>query len=93
MKPRYCPECEAGEGVEHEPFCSKERCPFCGGQLASCGCIVTILGLNDEERRAVEEYEGDSVEPLQSIVARWDEALERRGRVPFVVEPSKDAEA
>jgi hypothetical protein len=93
MKPRYCPECEAGEGVEHEPFGSKERCPFCGGQLASCGCIVTILGLNDGERRAVEEYEDDSVEPLQSIVARWDEVLERRGRVPFVVEPSKDAEA
>ena len=93
MKPSYCPECEAGEGVEHEPFCSKERCPFCGGQLASCGCIVTILGLNAEERRAVEEYEDDSVEPLQSIVARWDETLERRGRVPFVVEPPMDAEA
>ena len=93
MKPRYCPECEAGEGVTHKPFCSKERCPFCGGQLSSCGCIVTILGLNDEERRAVEEYKDDSVEPLRSIVARWDEAVERGGRVPFVVEPTEDAEA
>lgn len=93
MKPLYCPECEAGEGVPHEPFCSKERCPFCGGQLASCECIVTVLGLTDGERQAVEEYEDDSVEPLSRIMARWDEALERKGRVPFGVEPTEAADA
>jgi hypothetical protein len=92
MKPLYCPECEAGEGVPHEPFCSKERCPFCGGRLASCECIVTLLGLNDEERQVVEEYEDDSVEPLWSIMGRWDEALERKGRVPFGVEPTEGAD-
>jgi hypothetical protein len=86
-RPRYCPECEAGEGILHEPFCLKERCPFCGGQLASCQCIVAVLGLNEEERRAFEEYEDDSIEPLQSIVARWDAALEEKGRVPFSLVP------
>ena len=81
------------EGVPHEPFCSRERCPFYRGLLASCGCIVPVLGLNDQERQAAEAYEDDSVEPLLSIVARWDEALERKGRVPFYVEPSEGDDA
>ena len=93
MKPLYCPDCEAGEGALHEPFCSRESCPFCGGQLTSCECIVTVLGLNDEEREVVEEYEDDSVEPLRSIIDRWEKALAREGRIPFRVESAEANDA
>jgi hypothetical protein len=41
------------------------------------------LRLNDEERKAVEEYVDDEEEPLRSIVLRWNETLDRKGRIPF----------
>jgi hypothetical protein len=77
-----CPDCEAASGQMHEFFCSKERCPFCEGQLISCGCIATVLKLNDEERRVVELYEDDSEEPLAGIIQRWKRALAEKGRIP-----------
>ena len=80
-RPR-CPDCEAPEGELHALFCTQERCPFCGGQLASCGCMHQVLTLNEEERKAVEEYIDDSVEPLRGIMKRWQDALTRKGRVP-----------
>jgi len=70
-------------GAPHEPFCLKERCPFCGGQLVTCGCISTVLNLNAEEQKAVDEYIDDEVEPLRSVMARWKAALNKKGRVPF----------
>lgn len=78
-----CPGCGVAVGQLHDLFCTKERCPFCGGQLASCECIVTVLDLNDDEREAVDEYEDDSVEPLRGIMGRWHAALEAEGRIPF----------
>jgi hypothetical protein len=77
-----CSDCGAMRGKFHEFFCSKERCPFCKDQLASCGCIVTVLELNDEEREAVELYEDDTEDPLATIVERWKRALTEKGRVP-----------
>jgi hypothetical protein len=78
-----CPECGAAAGNMHDIFCLKERCPFCGGQLVTCGCIISVLRLNNDERQAYEEYEDDSVEPLLGINERWVSALEAKGRVPF----------
>ncbi len=80
---KRCRDCGVAWGQLHQLFCTKERCPFCGGQLASCSCIFTILGLNDVERMAVENYVDDSTEPLRGIVARWKQALAQKGRVPF----------
>jgi hypothetical protein len=80
---KRCPDCGVTWGELHEPFCTKERCPFCGGQLASCNCIIKVLNLNSEERTAVEEYVDDSEDPLRGILARWKTALESAGRVPF----------
>ncbi len=78
-----CPDCGVEPSTLHEPFCSKERCPFCDGQLASCDCIFDVLSLNNEERVAIEEYVDDSVEPLRSITERWVIALENKGRISW----------
>jgi hypothetical protein len=80
-----CSDCHVDEGCLHEIFCTKEICPFCGGQLASCDCIVTVLELNENEKRLVYEYIDDSVQPLKGIIERWVETLEKKGRIPFVV--------
>src|SRR5262245_5120823 len=78
-----CRDCGVALGELHAIFCTKEQCPFCGGQLASCDCCVSVLGLSDAEREAVEEYVDDSVEPLRGIMNRWVAALEAKGRVRF----------
>jgi hypothetical protein len=42
-----------------------------------------VLSLTAEERRLVEEYEDDSIEPLRGICGRWKAAVEAKGRVPY----------
>ena len=77
---RPCPDCGTKRGKFHQLFCTQECCPFCG-QVAVCDCIITMLNLNDDERRAVEEYADDDVEPLKSIMRRWKEAWVKKGRI------------
>ena len=81
--PEICRDCGCSAGDLHEPFCTMERCPFCGGQLVSCRCIVEQLELSTEEISALDDYEDDQTEPLRGILRRWDKALSRKGRVPF----------
>lgn len=78
-----CGDCGCARGELHELFWTKERCPFCEGQLASCECIHSALGLSEEESKAVDEYVDDWVEPLKSIMARWKAALDAEARVPW----------
>jgi len=80
---RECDDCQVEDGDLHELFCTRERCPFCGGQLISCNCLPEVLHLNETERRVVDEYVDDEVEPLKSIMARWKSTLGEKGRVPF----------
>jgi len=47
-----------------------------------------VLTLTEEERKAVEEYIDDSVEPLRGVMERWEDALNRKGRVPFIEYPN-----
>src|SRR5258708_2065410 len=82
-----CLECGARRGKLHDLFCLKERCPFCGGQLATCGCISNVLKLSDSEQHALDEYIDDSVPPLSDIMQRWRDALASKGRVPFEAFP------
>ena len=34
-----CGDCKIADGGIHHPGCDMERCPACGGQLISCGCL------------------------------------------------------
>lgn len=82
-----CTDCGTEPGKLHDLFCLKERCPFCGGQLATCDCIIDVLKLSDAEQQAVAEYIDDSVPPLSDIMQRWSAALARKGRIPFEAYP------
>ena len=34
-----CYDCNIVHGGHHHPGCAAERCPRCGGQIISCGCL------------------------------------------------------
>lgn len=34
-----CHDCKTPSGGYHHPGCDSEKCPKCGGQLISCGCL------------------------------------------------------
>lgn len=79
-----CPDCGCQPGELHELFCLKERCPFCGAQLAGCGCIKRVLQLSVDEQDLVDTYEDDSQEPLRGIIRKWERTLQRKGRIPYL---------
>ena len=39
-----CHDCNITHGGYHHPGCDMERCPRCGGQLISCGCLSVEVG-------------------------------------------------
>jgi len=50
---KRCHDCNVLDGGYHHPGCDMERCPRCGGQLISCGC------LDEPDEEEIEEWWND----------------------------------
>lgn len=50
-----CNDCGIKHGGYHHPGCDVERCPFCGGQMLGCECVVAF-----ERRKYVRERKDEA---------------------------------
>jgi len=90
-KRAVCHDCGTLEGQLHKLGCDMESCPFCGGQLITCGCEYTKLGFdydwNKEPTCGLPQdiYENGLPDNL------WEQRvkiLERKGRIPYIQYPN-----
>lgn len=72
-----CPVCHATEGEFHTLGCPVEICPWCGGQLTSCPCRFSQLGI----------HEMDKETQIDNLL----EILDTKGRIPFNAEEQAPA--
>ena len=98
-----CHDCGALEGQIHQLGCDMERCPFCGHQLITCGCIYEKLGYEGYDQTMLPDGKG-SWEPKVEFFGlpeevyengvseeeheEWEKILEKKGRVPYIVYPN-----
>lgn len=90
-----CGGCGATEGQFHILYCDHERCPFCLGQLSSCGCCYKHFypeytghlwpPRHLTNNLPVEVYE-KGLPPEQE--AEWKRILEAKGRVRYISTPN-----
>jgi hypothetical protein len=72
-----CPACHAAEGEFHTLGCPVEICPWCGGQLTSCPCRFSQLGIHEMDKEA-------QIDDLLEL-------LYAKGRIPFNAEEQAPA--
>jgi len=93
-----CRDCGVKEGALHQLGCFREQCPFCGGQLVSCGCCYRHFykGYDPRiNRKTFEPLVKNNGLPYtvfekglrKGQLDKWGRVLEEKGRVPYIVFP------
>lgn len=72
-----CPVCHAAEGEFHTLGCPVEICPWCGGQLTTCPCRFSQLGIHEMDK--------------ETQIDDLTELLNAKGRIPFNTEEQTPA--
>lgn len=85
-EPCTCRDCGVSEGEIHAWGCDTEICPFCSGQLLTCGCCYKHLGFDYDVSKPYsglpEHIYSDGL--TTAMDQTWQRIVEDRGRVPYL---------
>lgn len=77
-----CHDCDVKEGQIHQFGCDMERCPFCGNQLITCGCVYKKL--NIDVSVGTWTYKHGLTKKQRN---KWLQIITKKGRVPYILWP------